>query len=352
MFNGEAPAEADTPTAATSFFTAKKRRQAVLAPSTASSSGSAPSTPCQIVVNVDGLSAEQQTLLQTLHESLGAYPCLDGGIAPRAAALDAYTAVVPWLRANLCMTGDAYELDLEKLLSMVHADAGLSAVTPFILAAACVELGIADAPTGSWCAANMGRLGKWLVRACMWDLRACRTLRGSAAWHTDTDRRAFYQGIIEHARHAGFAVYTHGHMGILHVVREYFELQRTEAAPGTTRVRKTAWDAAAHTFTLTRNALALVQARSADALDGLAAPLRALPPRRAFISDALRTFLDTAAPHAVVTAAHVDELRTLCKPYAWLFGAAHGLAEDTYELSFARGCPPAWIHVLVFWDAL
>ena len=323
-------------------------------PPAAAAAATATATPYRILVNVDALTEHQHERLRHLHALLAAFPSLDGGITPEAAALDAFQPLLQWLRANLFLHGDAFELNLDVLLNIVQEvpDRALAAVTPFVLAAACVELGIADTPTASWCAAHMGRPKLWLVRGCMWDLRSSRLLRSGAAWHVDTERRAFYEALVEHARNAGLPVCTHGHLCVLPVAREYYALQRTEAPAGSTRVRKAAGDVALHTFTLVRNAVVLLQARSADSLDGLAAPLRALTPVRARISKGLAAFLDAAAPSSSVDAAFTEELRALCLPYAWMFGCAHGVAEDTFEVIFAPGRARVWEHALVFWDAL
>ena len=336
---------------------ATKRRQPAAAAAAAGATGSpfgppthAPetsaSTPCTIVVNVSALTDAQRELLQKLHTRLLAYPCVDGSVAPSAAALDVYAPLLQWMRANVYMHGSTYELDLRELLNIVRTSA-FAAVTPFILAAACVELGIADAPSATWSACNMGRLQFWLVRATMWDLRSVRALRGYS-WAADPDRRQFYEGIMEFARAANMAVCTHGHLTVLHIVREYYELQRADTSA--TRVRKTAWDVAVHMFSLVRNAVLLVQARCADALDGLSAPLRALPPTRTCVSKSFLASLTTAAPTEAVHVVHALELRTLAKPYAWLFACAHGLAEGTYELVFLRGRPLAWENAMVAWD--
>ena len=348
-FSGEAERTGSSMSAEPQLLRKPYKRRNFAPPPPAAPLHEAASTPCKIVVNVDALTEAQQAVLSALHARLAEFPCLDGGITPSAHSLDAYGMLLAWLRANLFLTGDAFELDLQQLLNIVHATGDLTAATPITLAAACVELGIADTPSASWNASNMSRLSRWRVRACMWDLRSCRSLRGYNMY-ADTARRAFYEGIIEHARHVGFAVHTHGHAGVLHIVREYYELQRAEAPPSSTRVMKTALDVAVHMFSLVRNALALVQARSSEALDGLAVPLRALPPRWTRVSAGLLDFVTRALPTDSIEPEHATELRALAKPYAWLFACAHSFAEQTYGLSFARGKTPAWETALVYWD--
>ena len=347
---------ADTPMTAPSRSqggpSQKRRTHAFAAPPPPPPAAVGPDTPCRIIINVDGLSAPLRELLTRLHASLAAYPSLDGGIAPSAAALSSYGAVLDWLRANVFMHGDAYELDLEHVLNIVQATWPRhfrGEVTPFILAAACVELKIADSPSRTWCAANMSRLKNWRVRGSMWDLRTPRTMRGGM-WHVDTERRVFYEALLEHARQASMPVYTHGHVTVLCIARDYFELRRAQALPGTMEVRKAALDVAVHMFLLARNAALLLQAHGADALDGLSTPVLALAPTHVRVSKEFSAMLERAEPTTRVPDAHVDELRALCRPYAWMFACAHGVAHDTFELEYVPDRPHAWANVFIKWD--
>ena len=165
-FSGEAERTGSSMSAEPQLLRKPYKRRNFAPPPPAAPLHEAASTPCKIVVNVDALTEAQQAVLSALHARLAEFPCLDGGITPSAHSLDAYGMLLAWLRANLFLTGDAFELDLQQLLNIVHATGDLTAATPFTLAAACVELGIADTPSASWNASNMSRLSRWRVRAC------------------------------------------------------------------------------------------------------------------------------------------------------------------------------------------
>lgn len=323
-----------TTTPASAVPMTRRRRAAHMSSSTADEHRGPP----VVRVSLAGLTSAQVSVFESMCRLLEGYPLLKGGLMPTSAELDCFEPLGKHLRAQLCVHPEpGCHLNLRHLLSVLAHTAGFRHVSPAVVAAVIVDMGLHDDST--WTSANMNKLDHWVVAASFWDVHVTCSLAGHAAAMLGQ----FHRDLIAGAKELGLGpVRLAGHKCLLHLAMEYRMMLQCMVSP----IKKRAVDCMEALFLVRDNLAHLYRATLADCLDSLSVPLPSCPPEMLVWGPELLTALITGAP-STIDSSLLAPILEVSRHYVWLFVC-------TYHITVRDHGPlegTSWSQAMIQWDA-